>query len=528
MTAILKAVAPVPFKGMGDTKSIREQLAGRESKELVIAFSGALGAGINNVRPIFENELRLLNYKIVEIKVSSLIRQNAQRMLDIKAPEKYNYKDINSREKLDRYKSLQDAGNSLRAEYTTDILAQLVVHFIATHDTRIEVEQEDLNKVPNRVAFIVDQLKHYDEVKFLRDIYANNFYQIGILSGRDLRLARVIDETKADAPEVSKIIDRDREDEDDHGQQLDRTLKLSDFFIRHSSGNKSAMEGQARRFVKLIHGAVDITPSKDEFGMYVAFSSGLASACMSRQVGAAILNLDGAVLSTGCNDVPRAGGGLYSDISKPDFRCVMKTEGICHNDAEKDQIRDEISSLLVRNGIELGMANSLAKQIRKETRLKDLIEFSRAVHAEMDALISVSRKGSGSVIGATLYTTTYPCHNCARHILASGIGRVYFIEPYEKSLAIKLHADAIVHDIDPEEITPSKVPFLHFEGVAPRRYQDLFLFSSGRKSNGKRVSLDLAEANKKIPQMLDGYRIIEKKVLQSLKKQMVITEERDE
>lgn len=516
-------VAPLrPEAGAEYTeRSIRDRLSQRQSQELVLAFSGALGAGIEDVRPLFEEALKPMDYTVVDIKVSRIIKENTSRLLKLRNRTS-TYDDLDVARGLERYRRLQDAGNDLRGTYSNDILAQLIVHQIATHATRSKAEEIDLDKPPFRVAFIVDQLKHYDEVKFLRDVYGNNFYLVGVLSGYARRLDRLVRETRADVSDVSHLMDRDREEDITHGQQLDRTLKLSDVFIRNSSGNRVAMETQVRRFVKLIHGAVDITPTKDEFGMYVAYSSGLASACMSRQVGAAILSAEGSVLSTGCNDVPKAGGGLYSDTTKPDFRCVMKTEGICHNDAEKDEIRDEILEILKSSGIPVTVATEIAKKIRVKSRLRDLIEFSRAVHAEMDALISVARRGGGTVSGASLYTTTYPCHNCARHILASGITKVFFIEPYEKSLAIKLHSDSIVHDTEPDDRSPNKVPFLHFEGVAPRRYQDLFLFASGRKRDGKRLAVDLAQATKKVPQMLDGYRIIEKKVLEALKDQRVI------
>ncbi|MEJ7655371.1 MAG: deaminase [Chloroflexia bacterium] len=45
------------------------------------------------------------------------------------------------------------------------------------------------------------------------------------------------------------------------------------------------------------------------------------------------------------------------------------------------------------------------------------------MHAEMSALLDAGRRGV-PVQGATLYTTTFPCHNCARHIVGAGIDRV--------------------------------------------------------------------------------------------------------
>jgi deoxycytidylate deaminase len=75
-----------------------------------------------------------------------------------------------------------------------------------------------------------------------------------------------------------------------------------------------------------------------------------------------------------------------------------------------------------------------------------------------------------SIKNATLYTTLFPCHNCTKHIIASGIKRVVYIEPYLKSLATQLHEDAITVD-EPEA---GKVRFEPFIGVGPYRFIDLF------------------------------------------------------
>ncbi|HEX7837242.1 MAG TPA: hypothetical protein VF469_07245 [Kofleriaceae bacterium] len=109
----------------------------------------------------------------------------------------------------------------------------------------------------------------------------------------------------------------------------------------------------------------------------------------------------------------------------------------------------------------------------------------------MDALLSCGRAGVDT-LGSTLFSTTFPCHNCAKHIVAAGVKRVVYIEPYEKSQALDLHDDAIVID-DHSETSPrsdrdeecvrvtKKVVFEPFMGIGPRRFFDLF---SMKLSNG--------------------------------------------
>jgi deoxycytidylate deaminase len=124
------------------------------------------------------------------------------------------------------------------------------------------------------------------------------------------------------------------------------------------------------------------------------------------------------------------------------------------------------------------------RRLIEGTEVDSLREFSRSIHAEMEAILSVAREGRHSLMRSTLYTNTYPCHNCARHIVASGISSVVYIEPYKKSLAIALHSDAISED----PTDRSRVVFRQYEGVAPRYYLRLFQPNADRKAKGQLVS----------------------------------------
>jgi deoxycytidylate deaminase len=128
----------------------------------------------------------------------------------------------------------------------------------------------------------------------------------------------------------------------------------------------------------------------------------------------------------------------------------------------------------------------------------------------MEALMQCARSGVSPVNG-TLFTTTFPCHNCARHIIDAGIKRVLFVEPYPKSKASQLHSDAI--SIEAER--PTKVSFMPFVGVAARRYFDLFSMriSSGwpleRKDGLKATTFIRTEAKPRVPMAPASFRELE-------------------
>jgi deoxycytidylate deaminase len=220
--------------------------------------------------------------------------------------------------------------------------------------------------------------------------------------------------------------------------------------------------------------------------MYLAASAAGNSACLSRQVGAALTDQSGEVISVGWNDVPKAGGNLYtsdgSSTDEDDKRCWNLDGGTCFNDAEKRITAELLADDLVRNEIIKPEAKQdVIKIILEKSKVKDLIEFSRSIHAEMHAILLGSQMAGKKVRDGKLFCTTYPCHSCARHIIAAGIKEVYYIEPYRKSLATKLHDDSITES---EEMT-SKVRLLPYEGVAPARYFKLFRSEADRKLNGK-------------------------------------------
>ena len=61
----------------------------------------------------------------------------------------------------------------------------------------------------------------------------------------------------------------------------------------------------------------------------------------------------------------------------------------------------------------------------------DALEYGRIVHAENVGDLGCSEAWA-IVKDGILFCTTFPCHMCAKHIIASGIGKAIFLEPYQK------------------------------------------------------------------------------------------------
>lgn len=285
------------------------------------------------------------------------------------------------------------------------------------------------------------------------------------------------------------------------------TFQTGDVFV--SPNKREESERTIERLVDLIFDHPFHTPTVDEMAMYSAYGFALRSAALSRRVGAVITTKDGDVIAGGSNDVPRFGGGLYWAEQSPDARDFQV--GFDSNDvARREILMDLLNRLSSSDWLEAGLGKLSPEELLKRAlevealgsaRLLDVIEYGRAVHAEMAALSDAARRGA-SVQGCTLYCTTFPCHECARHIVASGIDRVVYIEAYAKSRVAELYADSIGLAARATDVG-ERVSFEPFVGIGPRRFTDLFSWVPRKKVDvedvedrlsGDVVEWDIAEA----------------------------------
>jgi len=190
-----------------------DAIAERRSNELIIAFAGPIGSGIKAVKERVADSLRASGYEVKHIKISDYIREciSSKLLRTVSG----NLCDSGAQ----RYIQLQNAGNELRS-FQSDILAEYSIRRIAEIRTeKITPESgSTTDYVPERTAYLVDQLKHHDEVSLFRALYGNLFYLFGVFSTSPRRENRL----RADGIEpsqISELIERDRRQKDKNGQQ---------------------------------------------------------------------------------------------------------------------------------------------------------------------------------------------------------------------------------------------------------------------------------------------------------------------
>jgi len=492
-----------------------------EKPEIVIGVVGAVGTDLDAVETALKAALSEVGYESNPIRLIYELRR-----ID-------KWRDLGRGFKDERYRACMDAGTEFR-EITGmgDALAVLAIGAIR-RERKKRSDRDDANEPIPSCAHVLHSLKTPQEVETLRKIYGPAFILVAAYSPAEIRvknLAAGISESRKEfhtskwRPKAEELIQRDQRESDKKlGQHVRETFARADVFIDVSQ--PLAMQSSIQRFVRLLFGNTFETPTRDEYCMFHAKAAALRSASLSRQVGAVIATVEGEIIAVGTNEVPKAGGGLYWAGDVPDNRDFVwgydssermrrKLLGDVLNRLRsanwfvEDKVRKDVEELVTdalegpMKGamIERNLLGDVLSRLRsanwfvedkarkdveelvtdalegpmKGAKIMDLIEFGRSVHAEMAAIVEAARHGA-RVQGCTLYTTTFPCHDCAKHIVAAGVSRVVYIEPYPKSLTPELYPDSIA--IDSAEKCGSFVQCEAFVGVAPPQYINLFTMS---------------------------------------------------
>ncbi|WP_313080521.1 anti-phage dCTP deaminase [Pulveribacter sp.] len=505
------------FSNQGDSKSTLETLASTHTEELVIALCGPIGSPLHEVAEAIKFGIsQKYGYECKIVRLSNFILQHFAKIGTAAA--------IPDAPKADRVEALIDAGDKLRQNYGPSILADLAIAEIRVDRESHKEAKGSLNFSSRRICHIIDSIKNQAELDLLREVYREILYVFGVFSPIPARVSKMSD-GGFPRDKIHALMERDAQGEDSFSQTVGDTFPQSDFFLRMDTNSQTALSTKVERYLDLILGANIVTPTREESAMYAAASAASSSACLSRQVGAAVTDSAGDVLAVGWNDVPKAFGGLYQSdrendpYATKDLRCYNQSGGKCFNDEEKELLADALIESLGTEVIPPDKVKLAKDNILRDRKIKGLIEFSRAIHAEMHALINAMKISGNKVQGGSIFVTTYPCHGCARHIIASGIHNVYYIEPYKKSLAIKLHGDAITES----ESETKHVRILPFEGVAPSRYLAIFqMRSNSRKSKGRKIVIASGNAAPKLEKSLQSLPELESMVVKKLLQRGII------
>jgi len=456
--------------------------------ELIIGLAGGLGADFDEVAAKLGENLAKAGYHIEIIRIAADFQHPQQ---DSGFAQCYGTKQR------------QIHGNSYWAKRVIEQIFKL---------------RSMLSAKYKKIAYIVRSLKNKDELELLSNVYGKNFSVVSIFSenessmkllnkklklgrlsidyaqkqmhkinaelqfGPDLDIGDIEEVFLDDSYKTDKYSEQDqilkfliRKDQVEthpelgpYGQNLFKCYSIANYFVYQ---NKN-LDRQLTRFVNVLFNDPFAEPTNEEFYMFCAQAEAYRSLDLDRQVGAVIVNSENELVASGFNDVNKVGGGHFEHHDHP-----MQPEEATQLD-HRDFTQQHDFNHTYLDQIARNIARKLGLGGKDELTLRDQItgitEFKRSTHAEMSAILDAARRGV-SVKDCTIYVNFYPCHNCAKHIIASGIRKIVFIHPYTKSKAREMYSGMIKHGLFAKEDAKSDVViFEPFLGVSPNRFMLAF------------------------------------------------------
>jgi len=347
--------------------------------------------------------------------------------------------------KIKGHSKLQDFGDNIRNYGTpfpnneTKQIQALVGRWLAA------VVNKYIKLCQNYRYFVIECFRNPQELYYFRERYSY-FYLIAINSKKEVRLKRMeklgLSNDKFDEIEKREILE-----DDTNICKLDvtRCIDIADIVIQNNDNNgPDVLFRKLLRYTALILEPGSIKPSEDETLMHIAYTLSVKSNCLSRQVGAVIVNSDGYIIGAGWNDV---GEGQLS--------CGLKMgkdykNSYLRNDSLKFNLEEENSYICIK------------KKLKESQQEPDEV-FCPVLHAEENAILQLARYYGGTIKDARIYSTTFPCSACFRKISQVGIVKVIYSESYVNPL-LELYIRQSIKRIDP----------IPFEGVKSFSYYKLF------------------------------------------------------
>ena len=412
----------------------------------VIGFTGPFGSGCTTVSKILEARR---GYKTFVL--SSIISERWQQDYPQRVP---------------RREDLQGLGNEIREKSgNPGALAEIAI-------AKLEQEAKEWDSI------VIDGIRNIGEIEVLRDRFGVRFYLLAMecpTSERWRRLQSIYVKSGLTIEDFLRDNERDRLQEYAHGQQVQLCVDGADVLLRndkHESKKLPSLSRTSLEYLDLVTGKSPRFAKPEEILMNLAYSAAHASKCLKRQVGAVLVaappNVMGEIIGQGFNENPF---GTFPCVEEPRYGANSKHKipGACYRDIVRYQGFVKLAQLKRR-------CPSCGQPIKGPVaelppwRCKlcgvDLEEFfwperamtlCTAVHAEVAAILTAGPRARGT----TLYTTTFPCFQCAEKIAQVGVKYVVFTEPYPDIRSA-------------ERLEIAGIEIERFEGIRSRRFDEIF------------------------------------------------------
>ena len=408
------------------SSNISEKKYKKETEENTDSNLNTIDAFINNYIDK-ENE----NYTILFQEIGKSIRKRGNIFNDSKS-------DI-----VELYK-FDDSMKNIPVLFIAKIIREII---------KLLDERQSIKDDEDKKFYVIDALRNTYEIEFFKNRYSS-FYLLSILASQNIRTDRLKKDFNYTKDTLKDVIDFEKNSKDISSQDIDTCIGKGDIFINNdiNEPSKHSLYFQLLKYISLIKNPGMFTPTEDEKYMQVAFTARYNSGCISRQVGAVVVGEDGYIRGLGWNDVPE---GHISCLYRTPYDLLNNAQNMIFSEYERStEFFDKINKLKaskknlpfcfkdIRNEIEKSVEimklssidelkdnQNLINQISETIKIKNPTR-ERALHAEENAFLQVSKSGGQSVSNGTLFTTDSPCQLCAKKAMQLKISRIVYIDAY--------------------------------------------------------------------------------------------------
>ncbi len=393
----------------------------------------------DNIHELYD----MYNYCITTSKVKKDKFRNIVKNSTIEE-KKTNTESMESEKKIFNLYSyfMQSVGNNIRSSGVYDDSGECAGKEITVAERinglvkAINKYEEVSNDGNERTRICIDALRNSVEIEYFRDRY-RAFYVFAVNTENEHRQNR-LELNKKEMQSLDEI-EYPHDNSVFYHQNIQACLEISDVYLYNPNVNNHKyyeLSEQIIKYIALILQPGLIAPTHLERCMQLAFNAKYNSGCLSRQVGAVVTGDDFSVRSVGWNDVPK--GQVPCNL-----RCV---EDYCRNkDGEtfsEYELNDDLFDEAMQSiNEELGKPEVKRKKAGKcyvycfkdiyngITNQKNQV-YTRALHAEENAFLQISKYGGAKIQGGKLFTTASPCELCSKKAYQLGINEIYYIDPY--------------------------------------------------------------------------------------------------
>ena len=245
--------------------------------ELFFGFCSPIGVDNKKAYSILSDILKKYGYSSEYFKVTSLMKSLKPGSLVLK--------ELPLEERYDSY--INYANEIRKILGLPYALAALCC--AAVRNFRREKRGNPDAYIP-KTAYVFDQFKRKEEIDLLRQVYGRLFIAISLHSEKKNRFDQLINRIASDHADArladahssiaTQLMKRDQSEENvPSGQRLEEAFPSADLFL-----NLDDLEGAEKlltRFLDALFGSNSVSPTRDEYGMYLARNAALRSVDLS-------------------------------------------------------------------------------------------------------------------------------------------------------------------------------------------------------------------------------------------------------